>query len=179
MAAKKTKPNRGHKWVKWTPKIAETVLQQLRLHGQHYLAAKAAGVSYASVHARRDPESRWYDAAFAAAYADAYEEFKDSLEAEARRRAYEGWVERPVTDGEGNIVGEVRKYSDNLMSLLLKRHRKEFSERLQVDANANVNAVVANAELEALVADLDEEGLAALEVLRKQLLAAAAKRGDA
>lgn len=55
-----------------------------------------------------------YAKAFGLAHADAC----DVLEAEARKRAVEGWDE-PVFY-EGAKCGDKRKYSDSLMALLLK-----------------------------------------------------------
>lgn len=47
----------------------------------------------------------------------------DSLEAEAWRRAVEGAPE-PVVRG-GEVVAEVRKYSDSLLAMLLRAHRPD------------------------------------------------------
>ncbi|MFT8808676.1 hypothetical protein [Gluconobacter sp.] len=69
------------------------------------------------------------DKEFSARWEDALEEAADALEAEARRRAVEGYDE-PVTYG-GRVICDpetgnpiVRKrYSDGLMAFLLRAHR--------------------------------------------------------
>lgn len=67
---------------------------------------------------------------FAAAWDEAIEEATDALEAEARRRALEG-VDELVTckdglvyDADGKPVTQ-KRYSDSLMALLLRAHRKD------------------------------------------------------
>ena len=60
------------------------------------------------------------------------EEARELLEAEARRRAAMG-VEEPVFY-KGQVVGHIRKYSDNLLMFLLKAHWPEkFRENLSID----------------------------------------------
>lgn len=113
----------------------------------------ASGVAYAL---------RKTDADFAASWEDALEDAYDYLEAEARRRAFEG-IEEPVVyqghlspifeydadgkvkvDEEGNWVRAlnadgspkfltVRKYSDSLAQFLLKGYRrKKFGEKIEL-----------------------------------------------
>ena len=50
-------------------------------------------------------------------------EFLDRLEAEAIRRARDGWLEPVFYRGE--VVGHTRKYSDTLMIFMLKALRPE------------------------------------------------------
>ena len=73
------------------------------------------------------------DPRFAVIYAEATEDAVDVLEAEAKRRAVDGYTE-PVYQG-GKQVGEVRKFSDNLLITLLKGKRPDvYRERLDVNA---------------------------------------------
>jgi hypothetical protein len=55
------------------------------------------------------------------------------LEEEARRRAVDGFNERPILDREGNEIARVREYSEGLLALLLKvpsfTMRKPFSRK--------------------------------------------------
>lgn len=95
-------------------------------------ACEAAGVDRSTVYLRRDA-----DPAFAAAWEQALEDAADRLEAEARRRAYEGWDEpvfgRVGKDQDGQI-GLVRKYSDSLMQTLLKGAKPEkYRDRQQIE----------------------------------------------
>jgi hypothetical protein len=95
-------------------------------------AARAAAVSTETVYQHRKA-----DEAFAQAWAEAYAAYCDRLEMEAYRRAVDG-VDEPVYQ-QGELVGVVRKYSDALLTLKLKRHRPEqYRERVQADINANV-----------------------------------------
>lgn len=88
-----------------------------------------ASAQSVNINRRTIYDHRAADPEFAKAWDDALEQATDALEAEARRRAMEG-VEEYVTckDGlvmrNGEPVMQVR-YSDSLMSLLLRAHRKE------------------------------------------------------
>lgn len=69
---------------------------------------------------------RWYelraaDERFAESWAQAVEQGTQVLEDEARRRAVDGW-EEPVYQ-QGELAGTVRKYSDQLLTLLLRGRR--------------------------------------------------------
>jgi len=68
-------------------------------------------------------EWRAADPLFAAAWDEAVETGTDELEEEARRRAFSG-VDEPVFY-QGEVCGEVRKYSDTLLIFLLKGRRPE------------------------------------------------------
>jgi len=75
------------------------------------------------------------DPEFAKAWDDALDEAASTLENEAWRRATEG-VEEPIVgrverDRDG-VVAHVRKYSDSLLTTLLKAHRPEkYRERYE------------------------------------------------
>lgn len=132
-------------------------LEHLRTSCNVAGSCRAVGISSAAVYALRDK-----DADFAAAWDDALEDAYDYLEAEARRRAFEG-VEEPVVyqgqltpvwernsdgtfvkDDDGNLTQElnpdgspkyltVRKYSDGLAQFLLKGYRRrKFGEKLEL-----------------------------------------------
>ena len=76
-------------------------------------AATAAGVD-------RSAHYRWSEEPdYAARFEDARESAVDVLEAEARRRAVDGW-EEPVGWYKGVAGGTVRRYSDTLLIFLLK-----------------------------------------------------------
>lgn len=120
-------------------------------------SCRAVGISYSAAYALRDK-----DADFAAAWDDALEESYDHLEAEARRRAFDGVEEpvvyqgrltpvwevgpdgKPLEDDNGKWVQQrnadgslryltVRKYSDGLAQFLLKGYRRrKFGEKLEL-----------------------------------------------
>lgn len=103
---------------------------------QHFLRGLATFgvVTKACEHAGIPPsvayDYRKRDADFAASWKLALDEATDVLEIEARRRAVEG-VDEPVFY-QGGEVGVVRKYSDSLLTLLLKGRRKEvFADRVE------------------------------------------------
>jgi hypothetical protein len=66
----------------------------------------------------------------------------DALEAEARRRALEGW-EEPVFFG-GVVCGHVQKYDSTLLLLLLKAHRPgKFGDHARVEHSGDGTVQVA------------------------------------
>jgi hypothetical protein len=89
-------------------------------------AFEKSGLSRWEVHQRLND-----DRAFAAKFMEAWEMGVDALEDEAVRRAVLGWYE-PVFS-QGMYVGEVLRYSDSLLSTLLKANRRKFRGE---DANA-------------------------------------------
>ena len=96
----------------WKPVFLEALAQTANLT----TSARAAGVTRENVYQarRRSPE-------FEAQCRNAVEQAVDLLEREARRRAFEGVLE-PVYH-KGEVVGHIRKYSDGLLTFLLKAHR--------------------------------------------------------
>ncbi len=98
--------------------------KSLARYGNVTRAAKAASVSRRVVY-----EWREEDEAFAKAWDEAIEESNDVLEGEAYRRAVTGTLEPVFYQGEK--TGTVRRYSDSLLSLLLKSNRPEkFKDRV-------------------------------------------------
>jgi hypothetical protein len=92
----------------------------------------AAKLPRCTVYAWRDS-----DPAFATAWEDALEIGIDALEAEAIRRAHDGWLE-PIYQG-GKKVGDVRKYSDNLLITMLKGLRPEkYKDKIEHDVGGNL-----------------------------------------
>jgi hypothetical protein len=116
-------------------------------------ACRAVGVSRGTVY-----KARKADATFAAAWDDALEDGVDCAEEEAFTRAVDGFEEpvihagqlmfrtRAVADADGNVRFEpvldtngqpvpltIRKYSDQLLALILKGRRKAlYSERTEI-----------------------------------------------
>lgn len=101
-------------------------LQHLRTSLNYAASARAVGVPYSTV-----MRLKQRDADFEAACEDACEEAYDALEAECRRRAFEG-TDEPVFY-QGAEVGTVRKYSDSLAMFLLKGYRRrKFGDKQEV-----------------------------------------------
>lgn len=105
---------------------ARKFLAELRKTANVSASARAAGVDRKTAYRRYES-----DATFAAEWVEAMDESTDALEAEARRRGLEGWLE-PVFQ-KGEHVGEIRKYDSGLLALLLRAHRPErFRESYDV-----------------------------------------------
>ena len=126
---------------KFTGKCRETFLVELAATGHIYHACKSAGISYQTMKHHRVDGPR-HDPTFEADYQQAMGDYVGTLKAEAQRRAIDGWDERPVLDKDGNVRGQVKKYSDTLLLALLKRSDDGYKERVQVDAKTEHTGTV-------------------------------------
>jgi hypothetical protein len=139
-----------------TEQRKEKFLKELAKRANVSDAARAAGVG-------RSTAYEWYEAdqGFARRWDEAVEHAVDELEREAWRRAAEGFDE-PVYQ-KGELVGHVRRYSDQLMSVLLKAHRPEkFRERTQTEltgpGGGPLQPVAVNVYLPSNGRDVEGEG---------------------
>ncbi len=99
-------------------------------------ACREASISRHTAYDRRKA-----DPAFARAWDEALESATDALEREARRRAVEGTLEPVFYRGEE--CGQVRKYSDRLLEILLKAHRPaKYRENHHVEHDGELKIVV-------------------------------------
>ena len=108
-----------------------------------FLEALAAGWSITEAARRAGRERRRFydlrgrDEAFAVAWDEAIESGTEALEDEAYRRGVEGWDE-PVYQ-QGELAGTVRRYSDGLLTFLLKGRKPEkYRETAAVQLGVNV-----------------------------------------
>jgi hypothetical protein len=111
-------------------------LELLALTGNVSHAVKLAGLGRRSVYDRRerDPE-------FARDWDDALQVSYDAIEHAVRNRAVEGWEEPVFYQGE--IVGYIRRYSDENARFLLKAKRpQEFRERVEVSGQVDIAATI-------------------------------------
>lgn len=109
--------------TKLTAKKIAFILDRVTKDGGNVSSAcRAARISRTALY-----ELKSTDESFAARLNAAIDQGIDVLEDEARRRAFDGTL-RPVFQG-GKRVGFVREYSDFLMGLMLKAHRKKYVER--------------------------------------------------
>src|SRR5262245_9946400 len=104
-------------------------------------AAEEAGISYQVVR-------RWRkdDKEFEADVMDAIQQGIDRLEDEARRRAVDGYEEQ-VINSKGEVVQTYRRYSDNLLSLMLKSkiayyRPDQTSININTDGGGTVNVTI-------------------------------------
>ena len=126
--------------MKLTEGRKRAFLAALRQTGSLRAAARRATPGNSTAHGphttfrdaiRRDPE-------FAAAVQEALDDALGSLEAEAMRRAVEGY-QRPVYQ-KGQLVGHETVYSDNMLLTLLRARAPEtFSERRDVHVSGAVS----------------------------------------
>ena len=139
--------------VKFNQKVRNRYLRVLTTTGRKYEAARAAGVCPQTVkdHQKVDPE-------FDSACERAMELYRDHLEGEVYRRAVEGVEEpvyqkgtrvldilvdkngQPVLDEEGEaqfVPAYVRKFSDRMLELHVKRHIPEYRDKATLDVNAS------------------------------------------
>lgn len=93
-------------------------LTALAHNGVVTYACEAAGIGRRTAYDRRETDTE-----FAAAWEDAVEEARDRIEAEAIRRAVDGY-DAPVWY-QGELVGTNREYSDSLMQLVLKGNKPD------------------------------------------------------
>jgi hypothetical protein len=123
-----------------TLKAQTRFLRDFAMAGVILRSARAAAIGRRTVY-------DWLrgDEAFKALYVEAEADAKDALLEEARRRAVDGWLE-PVYQG-GDEVGRVRKYSDALLTTLLKGKLPEtFRERFE-HTGAGGGPIVSNVNL--------------------------------
>jgi len=106
---------------KTTPEFKATFIRMLSELPNITAVCKLLSISPTNVHrARKD------DPKFDEAVLDSIEQGYDMIEEEARRRAVDGVLEPVYYKGEE--VGNVRKYSDALLTMLLKGYRpKKFN----------------------------------------------------
>ena len=83
-------------------------------------ACEEAGVTLRDVY-RRASDDQGFNRALATAREFGYDVMEDA----AIERAVFGWLE-PVFDKTGCCVGDIRRYSDTLLSQLLKANRRKF-----------------------------------------------------
>jgi hypothetical protein len=120
-------------------------------------ACKQADVARSNAYDERDRNET-----FAQAWDDIIERTTETMEAEAYRRAVEGWRERGIFNEDGEEVGEVRKYSDTLLIFLLKARRPAtYRERHEVKHTGNVDH-----RLKLDLRKLTDEQLKALEAIQ-------------
>lgn len=109
------------------------------------------------------------DPEFKAKIDEAWKEGADVLIEEAQRRGAEGWDE-PVYQ-KGELVGYVRKYSDNLLMFSIKGRRPEYKENPRIDLTQNnlaLNFEDRSAQISEMWRVLDAAGVNAKELAKGQ-----------
>ena len=119
--------------TKFTPEARAAAVRAYALTGNRTAAADAAGVHTSTIDAylREMPE-------FRAEMEHAKGEYVKMLEAEATRRAVEGWDEDRM--GAGGILYQVKKFSDPLLLHLLKKKApEEHGDSIKIDQTTRVS----------------------------------------
>jgi hypothetical protein len=104
----------------------------------------SAAARRAATHRGTAYRHRAADPSFREAWDEALEVALDALEAEARRRALEGWDE-PVFHA-GEICGHIRKYDAALLMFLMKAYRPEFRDHARVEHSGDTTVRVEYAD---------------------------------
>lgn len=116
----------------WIPAF----LRELARTGNVSKSAKRAKVARIYVYRVRNN-----DPVFAQAWDEAIEVSIEFMEAEARRRAVEGYLEPQFYKGVKS--GAIRKYSDTLLIFLLKAHNpKKYRDNYRVELAGDASAPV-------------------------------------
>ncbi len=136
-----------------TDRRARTFLDALRRGSSVGAACAAAGIARQTAYAWR-----LADAAFKAAWDDAYEDGTDVLEDEALRRALEGVLEPVVSAGklvqhEGEPLF-VRKFSDAVLLATLKRRRSAWRDRSSLEHSGRLDLTGSREALDRKLAGL-------------------------
>jgi hypothetical protein len=88
-------------------------------------SSEAAGIDRKTAY-----EWREQDETFKALWKESIENAIDLLEQEAWRRGYEG-VDKPIVY-KGKVTSTYKEYSDRMLEILLKAHRKKFREKTEI-----------------------------------------------
>lgn len=143
--------------TKRTAEKEQILLDMLATGKSVYKAAAAAGIGRSTAYEWRDS-----DPEFKARWEEALEAGIDAMEDEAHRRAVEG-VDEPVFY-QGEVCGEVRKYSDTLLIFQLKARRPEkYRENVDVNHRGNINVAVVSYATAAPVLEGVAEEVKAIE----------------
>jgi hypothetical protein len=137
-------------------KIKARFVEELRAGMSPGKAGRVAGVSRSQAYVWREEDPK-----FDRDWREAVAEGIDMLEDEAFRRAHDGYNARTVRDKDGNIISEMREYSDGLLTTLLKCRRPETFNR---PAEVHSNRVDVRVTLEEARARLERLGLPIPEI---------------
>lgn len=100
-------------------------LAELRKRGNVRASCDVAGLDRTTAYTWRQENET-----FKTLWLVAIEEAVDLLEAEAWRRGHDG-IDRPITH-KGKITDHYKEYSDRMLEILLKGHRKKYRDKVEV-----------------------------------------------
>jgi hypothetical protein len=121
----------GRQWT-ITPTKQQLFLEAMAKGSTVSAACKASGIERTSAYKLRDTHPD-----FAAAWDDARIQGIDRMEDAALSRAVDGWDEPLVSAGK--LLGSTHKYSDNLLTTLLKANRPEkYGDKVNITSHTHV-----------------------------------------
>lgn len=121
--------------TKLTAKRKSDFILLLEERGNVSVACRAVGVARVTAYEHKNT-----DRTFAELWEEAMQNYADSLELEADRRAVEGTV-KPIFY-KGERISEVREYSDTLLIFRLKAIRPDqYRDRSQVDHSGSIAVI--------------------------------------
>lgn len=124
-----------------SPEKRDLFLERLAETGRVIESCYCVGVKYHHMlaHKKRDPDfQRDVDLAML--------RYCDLIVKEVHRRAVDG-VEEDVFNKDGDKVGTRRKYSNDLLRMLVQRHDPAFRQHVHVDHKVAGGVLVVNAQL--------------------------------
>jgi hypothetical protein len=181
-------PERGGRPVELDSIQFQLICEELARIGSKYKACEALGFEYITVKTAIKAQEDLGDDSWRAAWDDAYERFKDTLEQAAFGRARDGVITRwrfsKQKDGTYLREPEEMEYSDRLMEVLLKGHFPDrYRDKLYVagtvglepvDAFANLSTKAKRQIREIIMADLEEQRQASTRMAAAQTIEAQA-----
>ncbi len=130
----------GRNPSKFTEDVRVKFLELVAVEGPTVaLHAHACGVSYGCV-----MDTKGLEPDFAERFEEAKQRYIGTLEKEIYRRGVEG-VEEPIYY-QGVQVGAVRRFSDRLLELHVKRHEPAYREKQQMDLNLGGGVLVVSGQ---------------------------------
>ncbi len=153
----------------FTDELKEKFLEALAKEGLIRTACATIHVSRETIRVHQNK-----DAKFAEAILKAKADHLRPYRVEAQRRAIDGVITETIYNDQGVIIREKRTFSDPLLIKLLTRHDKDMVERTESKSEVNVKgegnmAIRRELDLKAEFGKLDKAGIAAMEIVVKQL----------
>lgn len=153
---------------KFGQRTRQKFLAELARTGRHYDSARAAGVSYRVMKAYRAGGTH-EDLEFEEQVQEALDQYTDLLRREIHRRGVEGWVERGVFSKDGEHLGDVVKYSDQLLMAQARKHDPSYRDKVSVDGSLR-HAGAVNLRHEVDLSKLSREGRDRLRAVLRELV---------
>jgi hypothetical protein len=160
-------PERGGRPIDLDSNAFALICEELARTGSKYKSCEALNFDYSTVSYAIKRQELAGDDSWRDLWDSSYDQFKDSLEQEAYRRAKDGTVTKWQVTKKGERVPVEMEYSDRLMEVLIKGHFPDrYRDKLfvsgtiglePVDAFANLSPKAKRQIREIIMADLEEQ----------------------